>query len=324
LCPTTGSAQIQVPPESSATSNEPVAKSQEDPHENPRTLVEEFTAGVLSHGEFKIGTDLDFGISSRVMIGTDIVSNLVGAPSIQTKIALWESSSTRIAFGLRAAYLTKKTLFMGSMKDHFDELDARAIRPSLHWDKKISDRLTLHTFWAVGIGRVHAKLSEKGRRKLWSQKHPDSSYPGDMSADDASNPGTPPDGQQPIGSADEVDSGKNQEAAGREESIITERSAQVQSITGLAQDRFQITGEFTRRSGHRVLISSRIERAEIESLKTRTFRMTIAQHWIWNQFQFRLGGGFQYLETSGKDLDDEKVDEAGWAPATDIAFYWRF
>ena len=285
-------------------------------------LVEEFTAGMLNKGEFKIGTDLDYGLFDRAMIGTDIVSNLVGAPSIQIKISLWESTSTRIAFGLRAAYLTKKTLLWGSMGDHFDELDAKAIRPSLNWDKKISERLTLHTFWAVGVGNVHAKLSEKGRRKLWAQKHPDRTFPEDIKAGEPDNNNS--DGDSPIGSSDGVDSKKNQEAAGRDESIITQRSAQVQSITGLAQDRFQITGEFARRSGHRVLISSRVERAEIENLKTQTFRLTVAQHWIFDKFQFRLGGGFQYLEVSGRDLDDEKVEESGWAPATDVVFYWRF
>jgi len=302
--------QIQVPADPESTAPQPVRA--------PLVLVEEFTAGVLAKGEIKVGTDLDFGIMNRVMIGTDIVSNMVGAPSFQAKVALWESSSTRLSFGLRAAYLTKKTLLWGSMKDHFEELDARAIRPSLSWDKKISDRLTLHTFYAVGVGNIRAKLSDIGRRKLWAQKHPDTTYPGDVSPDggSASSP--------PIGSADNVTSSKNQEAAGRDESIITQRSAQVQSIAGLAQDRFQITGEFARRSGHRVLISSRIERAEVEDLLSRTFRLTIAQHWIWDPFQFRLGGGFQYLETSGFDLDGEQIDEAGWVPATDIAFYWRF
>jgi hypothetical protein len=99
---------------------------------------------------------------------------------------------------------------------------------------------------------------------------------------------------------------------------------QVQSITGLAQERFQLTGEFTRASGNKVLVTSRIEQTEFEKLKSNFLRLTVAHQWIWSHFQMRVGIGAQYYVLSGRDLDDELIDESGVLPASDIAFYWRF
>lgn len=328
-----GNRQILVPIAPSAggphTENGPDKSATTAIIEPPPPIVEEFTGALLPSRTIKIGTDLEYGLLSTFTIGTDVVSNLIGAPSLHLKTQLWNGPTSKIAFGLRGAWLNKKTLLWGNMSDHFDTLDARAIRPSIAYTKRISDRLNLHTFWAIGVGHVRAKLSETGRRKLWEQKHPDRPYPGDESGDESSAPsGDNEDSQNgeidPTDSAKEIDSSKNQEDSGRDESVIAQRSAQVQSLTGLAQDRFQITGEFMRKSGHRVLITSRVERSQIEELKTRSFRMTIAQHWLLESFQFRLGGGFQHMQISGEDLDGETVDEDGWWPATDLAFYWQF
>ena len=112
----------------------------------------------------------------------------------------------------------------------------------------------------------------------------------------------------------DVESDKNQEKAA-EQSSLTQQSIQVQSITGLARDRFQLTGEYTRNNGNKVLLTTRIEQMVIEQLKSNFFRLTVAHQWIWQSFQMRLGIGMQYFVLSGRDLDEEQIDEAGVQPA---------
>lgn len=266
-------------------------------------LVEYFTAYTLNSGETSVGFDLDHGLTDEIMIGTDLLATVIGAPTIKSKWLVWSKTKDSISLGLSAAYLNEKTLLFGTIKDHFDTLDARIVRPSGSWSRIISPRLILHTFWAIGIGKVNATLSEKGRRKLWESKHPDGDY--DNREQSSTNPSD------------------NQEAQTGSDSF-SQRSLQVQSLTGLLRDHFQVTGEFKRGPFKKILITSRIDRTEIEELKSNGFRITVAQQWTWDTFQFRLGIGLQYQVITGKDLDDEKIDEAGLLPATDINFYWRF
>lgn len=288
------------------------------------TLVEEFTAQALAGGELKIGTDLDLGLGGDVMIGTDIVALAVGATTLSAKAKVYDKGAHAVALGLRAAYLSKNTLLWGSVNEHFDELDARILRPQIAWTHTLSSRLKLHTFWAKGFGRIRARLSEKGRRKLWETKHPGANYedrdketqhPDESPTEPAAEPGDPEGGS-------ETDT-SNQERDAAEQSSLTSQSIQVQSITGLAQERFQLTGEFTRQSGNKILISSRIEETQFEDLKSNFFRLTAAHQWIWASFQMRLGVGLQYYVLSGNDLDGEEIDDSGVQPASDIAFYWR-
>ena len=281
-------------------------------------LVEEFTAATLTAGEVKLGTDFDVGLTDHVMLGTDLVSEIVGATSIAAKWQVWNSGEHQLALGLRAAYLSKNTFLWGSVNEHFDELEAKILRPSISWTNTLSPRLKLHTFWAKGFGSVHAKLSEKGQRKLWETKHPGQDFD---SRDEATN------APKPKVTADAGDTSKtsNQEKDdSSSESSLTQESIQVQSITGLAQERFQLTGEFTRANGNKVLVTSRIEQTRLEELKSSLFRLTIANQWIWSSFQMRLGIGMQYYVMSGRDLDGEKLNAAGVQPASDIGFYWRF
>jgi hypothetical protein len=279
-------------------------------------LVEEFTAATLKAGEVKLGSDLEVGLVDTVMIGTDLVSAAVGASTLQAKFAFLESGEHSLAFGVRAAYLNKKTLLWGSAKQHFDKLDARVVRPSIAWTNSLSPRLKLHTFWAKGFGKIEAELSERGRRKLWEAKHPDADY--ETRDEDTQAPSESPDGEAP------TDGTGNVERDASTQESPSQQSIQVQSITGLAQERFQLTGEFARRGGNKVLVTSRIEQSRIEDLKSNFFRLTAAHQWIWNSFQMRLGIGVQYFVLSGLDLDGEKIDEAGVQPASDIGFYWRF
>jgi len=290
----TGTARAEVlDPRSSAASK-------------PREIVEEFTASVLSRGEIKLGTETDWGLTDFVQIGTDLVADVIGAPSLQIKGQIWTRTKDTVSLGVRGAWLNKDTILWGSMDEHFAELSARVIRPSLAWTHQVSPRLKLHTHWGVGIGRTHAVLTEKGRRRLWSMKRPGEPWPGDGAAQTTAG------------------EGGNPERRSAEENVAAQRSTQVQSIAGLAQDRFQITGEMRRSSGTSVLISTRVERTDLEEFRSQILRFTIAQHWAQSSLNFRLGGGVQYMVLSGSDLDGEKLDEAGWWPATDVALYWRF
>jgi hypothetical protein len=98
----------------------------------------------------------------------------------------------------------------------------------------------------------------------------------------------------------------------------------VQSIAGFLTDRFQITGEVNRHAGSKILISCRIDRMQFEKIKSNAFQLTVAHQWIWPSFQLRFGGGVQYAVLSGRDLDNEILDQAGFLPVSDMAFYWRF
>lgn len=290
---------------------------------NRHMLVEEFTAHTLESGELKVGSALELGLTSEFMIGTDLIAAAVGATTLSAQTTVLERGKHKFALGLRGAYLSKKTLLWGSVNEHFDKLEARVVRPSIAWTHTLSPRLQLHTFWAKGFGRIDAKLSEKGRRKLWETKHPGADY-------DERNKDTqqPTESTEPPAEGDETaedgEDSENQEKASSKKSSLTQQSIQVQSITGLAQERFQLTGEFTRASGNKVLVTSRIEQTEFEKLKSNFFRLTVAHQWIWSTFQMRLGVGAQYYVLSGRDLDDELIDESGVLPASDIAFYWRF
>lgn len=283
-------------------------------------LVEDFTADTMSQGEVKLGTDFQVGLTGKVMVGTDLVAAAIGASTLEGKWQFWQNREHALALGVRATYLNRETAFWGlagSIKDHYETLDARVIRPQISWTNIVSPRLKLHTFWAKGFGRVHAKLSEKGRRELWEKKHPNAVY--EDRDPDTQKPRSPSTGPTPT-SGEVTD---NQEK-GTQESSPTQQTVQVQSITGLAQERFQLTGEFTRASGNKVLVTSRIEQTFFEGLKTSFFRLTAAHQWIWPSFQMRLGIGAQYFVMAGKDLDDERVQQSGVEPASDIAFYWRF
>lgn len=285
-----------------------------------RKLIEEFTAETLQAGDIKIGSDLEFGMTDNVMIGTDVVAMALGVSTLQAKYKINEGERHQFALGLRTAYLNGKTLLWGSVNDHFDKLDARIVRPSLAWSHNVSSRLKIHTFWAKGFGKINAKLSEKGRRRLWESKHPGDDY--ENRDKDTQEPTAGTDNEDPANPDEPTDTTSNQEKEAGKKSSISQQSIQVQSIAGLAQERFQLSGEFSRKNGNKILVSSRIEQSQFEELKSKFFRLTAAHHWIWTKFQMRLGVGVQYYVVSGNDLDGEKIDEAGIGPASDIVFYW--
>jgi hypothetical protein len=299
--------------------------------QSPEVLVEEFTADTLANNEWKIGSDLEFGASDNLMLGTDMGSLLVGVPSLHFKYYAFHKGKHHVAVGLRLGYFDKKTFLWGSGADQWETLSGEVYRPSVSWTHKLSNRLKLHTFWAKGLGKISAKLSDEGKQKLCESKYPDADCEEittsttsdsedieDTIDDDDIGQDDDSDGQ-----VDDLDTSKNLESTGSDSSPFS-RSIPVQSITGFAQDRFQITGEINRTNGNKVLVTARIEQTTLEELDSNFFRLTMAHQWIWNTFQMRVGIGTQYYVMTGRDLDGVKVDDSGVQPASDIAFYWRF
>jgi len=277
---------------------------------DPSLLVEDFTAHTLSHGEMKIGSEIEYGLTGRWDAGFDFLSTLIGAPTFHTKHQLFQTPQHTFAFGLRAAFIDRETALWGSVREHFDELEAHYYRPALSWTHQFSNRLRVHTYIAQGFGEFHARLSAEGKQKLWESKHPGGDYSTRSEA---------------VEQSDEEQSTQNQEKVSeKRNNSSAQRTMQVSSISGIMADSFQMSGELTRDGGQKVLVTSRIERIAIEEIRANSFRLTAAQQWVWKSFQMRLGLGLQYLVISGRDLDRELIDEAALLPASDIKFYWRF
>ena len=281
---------------------------------DPYKLVEEFTAYTLAPSEIKIGTEFEYGMTSNYQIGADLVTASFGIPSIQTKWRFLETGRDMIALGARFTYLSLSNLAIWTpARNYFSELDAKIFRPAIHWTNKLSPRLNLHTYWTFGIGKVTAKLSEEGKRKVWQDKHPGGDYVNRNEGNETDN-------------LDEKEAETTNLEKNTEDSTsnLARRSLELQSFFGLSTDRFQITGEFARENKNKVLVTTRIEQMKIEELSANSIRFTVAQHWVADPFQFRVGIGVLYLAINGKDLDNEPVDEYGVTPVSDMTFYWRF
>ena len=274
-------------------------------------LVEEFTADTLTQWEWKIGTELEVGVTDRFDLGTDLVALAVGAPSLTAKLKVLDTADHDVALGVRGAYLDRESVLWGTAKKQFRKLSARVIRPSVAWSNKMSNRLTLHMFWAKGFGDMEAELSAQGLRDLWEAKHPEGDY-------DSRNE----DGEGTDDNDNNTTRNQEKEDPSAPAAFST-RSLQVQRLAGLAQDRFQMTGEFRRQGGNKVLLASRIEQSRLEELKSNLFRLSLSHQWVWRYLQFRIGIGADYYVISGNDLDGEKIDENGVGPAADLVFYWR-
>lgn len=295
------------------------------------TLVEEFTANTLGRSEFKLGSEIEAGITDKLMAGADTWSLFMGIPTGHGKFLVYQNEHHKVAVGIKSVWLTLGNLAdFAPAKDYFRYLNAKIIRPSISWTNSLSPRLKLHTFWAARIGKVEAELSEKGQRRFWEAKHPGGDYetrttdsPDGLGDDPSPTPAS--NSETTAGGADdEVKSDKNQAQKGERLSAVSRRTLELQSLFGLSTDRFQIAGEYVRNNGNKILFSTRIERMAMEKLKANSLTLTIAQQWVAGSFQFRLGIGVQYLSLTGRDLDGEQVDEAGITPVPQVAFYWRF
>jgi len=256
--------------------------NQSNPRKSP--LAEEWTASVLPAGKFAIGSMLELGLGQGLMIGSDPTATALGAKTIQAKWQLPSFGEDDWSLGLKVASINRRSIWWGDVSKRFSKLDAKILRPSIAWSNRISSALIIHSFWTSGIGKSSAELSDFGKAKLKESKY---------------GTNTPGDGHS-----------------------FANRTMQVQSIAGFTEDRFQMTAEWERTSGERVLLSTRFERTRLEQLETFSVRLTLAQHWSTDGFNLRLGAGPQYAVLSGKDLDDENVNASGWLPTADFAIYW--
>ncbi|MFK7826211.1 MAG: hypothetical protein AB8G05_18810 [Oligoflexales bacterium] len=279
-------------------------------------LVEPFSAYTLNEGEFQLGTEINYGINSNFMLGSDAIGTFVGIPTLYTKYKTFENSQHSIAISAKAIWLNLDVLASWARaKSHYKTLNAKLIRPGITWTQSLSPRLKIHTYWTQGLGHIDVELSEEGKRRSWEQKHPGEEYealeePLEPEEEDEEN--------------EEISSDVNQEKAKEETSNIARRTLELQSLFGLSTDRFQISGEITRQGGNKIILTSRIEKMHFEELKANSIRFTVAQQWHHSSFHFRLGIGVMYLTITGTDLDTEVVDETGILPVTDLSFYWRF
>ena len=256
--------------------------NQTKPRKSP--LAEEWTASVLPAGKFAVGSMLELGLGQGFMIGSDPAATSLGAKTLQAKWQLPSFGEDDWSLGLKVASLNRRSIWWGDVSKRFSKLDAKMLRPSIAWSNRISSALIIHSFWTSGIGKTSAELSEVGKAKLKESKY---------------GTNTPGDGHS-----------------------FANRTMQVQSLAGFTEDRFQMTAEWERTSGERVLLSTRFERTRLEQLETFSVRITLAQHWSTDGFNLRLGAGPQYAVLSGKDLDDEELDASGWLPTADFAIYW--
>lgn len=263
------------------------------------SYIQDFTAFTLEPNDWKLGLSVDYGVTERLQLGTDFLSTIVGAPNVKMKFLTWKGDKQLISFGLQATYLDRKTAALwGDIDDIFDELEAKLVRPQVSWSHKVSDRLLIHSHWGIGIGAVTAKLSEYGKKKYWERKYPQGNY--DTGQTDVNNPES------------------NKEA----NFAASHRILQAQSLMGLSRDLFQVTGEFVRDETKRILLTSRVDRTKLEDLSSQGLRVTVAQEWKVGRLNFRLGLGVLYQVLSGTDLDEERVDDAGFSPVGDFDLYW--
>jgi hypothetical protein len=214
-------------------------------------------------------------------VGVDPAAAALGAKTLQVKWQIPKFGEDEWAVALKYVHLSRDSLWFGDADKYFNKLDAKVLRPSVSWSNRVSGHLIIHSFWASGLGKTEANLSEYGRSELAKRKS-DSSQP---------------DRQYEVAS----------------------RAMQLQSISGLTEDRFQVTAEWERHSGERILLSTRLERTRLEALDTFSARVTLAQHWAADGLNIRLGAGPQYSVLSGKDLDDKPINGTRWLPAADLA-----
>lgn len=247
-------------------------------------MPDEWTAQVLPSGAWAVGSLLEVGTPYGLMIGSDPAALALGAKTLQVKWQVPGLSDDQWALSLKYLGIARKSLWWGGLSRQFSELDAQVIRPAVSWSNRISPRLMLHSFWASGLGRSHAVLSEQGLADLRKAKQ-------------AAEPPS-------------------------KDHNFARRTMQLQSIAGFTEDRFQVTADWDRDASDRVLLTTRFERTKLEALESFSVRITLAQQWSSDGFSFRLGGGPQYSILSGKDLDGEEINAAGWTPAADLAIFW--
>lgn len=254
------------------------------PEERPSTPISErFTAPVLPKGALKLGLDVAYGVCEDFQIGLDMVNLALGVPLLRAKYLAYQNPSGHLfSIGLESAFL-RKYLLQGWMKADrtFLKLEATVLKPRLVWTQIFSQSFSLHSMWAKGVGDIKFELSEEAKREYME------ATPGET----------------------------------RTRSQLSERTLEVQSLFGLATDYLRISGEFTRASGHKVFLSSAIEKLELGGLRGISWKNLVSHHSIYDHLHFRLGVGLGLTSIFGTDLDGAPVDQTRVHPVAEAVFY---
>jgi hypothetical protein len=95
----------------------------------------------------------------------------------------------------------------------------------------------------------------------------------------------------------------------------------LQSLLGLAQERFELTGEIQRSATETLVLAAHVARFNLADLRADRFGCSLSQQWRGPKVGFRIGIGVLYQVVSGRDLDDEKIDDGRFLPTADLDFF---
>lgn len=276
----------------SLAQNEPVAPLS--------SLLSKTTSGYVPDGVWKIGPETEYGLTPRMGIGVDLPAFVAGATNLFARGEVWQNGRQSLSLGLDLVRMNRDSLFWGSQKDNFAKLNVTGVRPRLVFSHAVSERLIVHSSWEAGSGKGDVELSDDGKRRLWKKKYPDADYD----------------------TRDENGHPRREDGSRMHENYnITHRSLLLQSLLGLAQERFELTGEIQRTPTETLVLAAHVARFDLADLRADRFGCSLSQQWRGPKVGFRVGIGVLYQVVSGRDLDDEKIDDGRFLPTADLDFF---
>jgi len=276
----------------SLAQNEPVAPLS--------SLISKTTSGYVPEGAWKIGPETEYGLRGVAGIGVDLPSLLAGATNFYARGRVWQSGRQSLSLGVDFVRMSRDSLLWGSQKDNFSKLDVTGVHPRLVFSHAVSERLIVHSSWEAGSGKGDVELSDEGKKRLWKKKYPDADY-------DARN-----ENGHPV---------RDDGSRIQENYSITHRSLLLQSLLGLAQERFELTGEIQRSPTETLVLAAHVARFDLADLRADRFGCSLSQQWRGPRVGFRMGIGVLYQVVSGRDLDDERIDDGRFLPTADLDFF---
>ncbi len=276
----------------SLAQNEPVAPLS--------SLMSRTTNGYVPEGVWKIGPETEYAVRSMTGLGVDLPAFMAGATNIYARGQIWQNGRQSLSLGVDFVRMNRDSLFWGSQKDNFKELNVTGVHPRLVFSHAISERLIVHSSWEAGSGKGEIELTEEGKRRLWKKKYPDADY----EARDENGHPVREDGSRM-----------------HRNYSITHRSLLLQSLLGLAQERFELTGEIQRSPTETLVLAAHVARFDLAELRADRFGCSLSQQWRGPKVGFRVGIGLLYQVVSGRDLDDEKIDDGRFLPTADLDFF---
>jgi hypothetical protein len=274
--------------------------AQNEPVTPLSSLVTKTSNGFIPAGRWKLGPQSEYGVTDAAAVGVELSSLLAGATNIYGRGKIWQAGRQSLTLGVDLVHMDRDTLLWGAQRDNFAELNVTGVHPRLVFSHAVSSRLIVHSSWEGGSGRGEVKLSEAGKRELWQRKYPQADYD---SRDTDGRP-TGDDGSR-----------------GQENYSIAHRSLLLQSLLGLAQERFEVTGEIQRTPTETLVLAAHVARFNLADLRAQRFGCSLSQQWKGPVIGFRLGVGLLYQVVSGRDLDDEKINDGRFLPSAELDFF---